>query len=105
MGDPLTDAKGRVFDTLASQIARNGDAEERLVVKMDIEGAEWHALHTAPDEMFARIDQLVIEFHETDQRHFIDVVRKLKRTFLVARRTFQQCGVPREGVAVSVPRL
>lgn len=84
VGDPLTDAKGRVFDTLASQIARNGDAEERLVVKMDIEGAEWHVLHTAPDEMFARIDQLVVEFHETDQRHFVDVVRKLKRTFLVA---------------------
>ena len=84
VGEALTDANGRVFDTLASQIARNGDAEKRLVVKMDIEGAEWQVLHAASDEIFARIDQLVVEFHETDQGQFVDVLRKLKRSFFIA---------------------
>jgi hypothetical protein len=33
---------GRVFDTLQNQIAKNLDAGKRLIVKSDVEGAEWN---------------------------------------------------------------
>jgi hypothetical protein len=71
---------GRVFDTLTNQIARNGDPDKILIVKIDIEGAELDSLMTTSDGVLARIDQLAMEIHGTDRR-FLDLVRKLKRTF------------------------
>ena len=75
---------GRTFGTIERQLAANGDAASRVVVKMDVEGAEWDAFLTAPDEVLARIDQLVVEFHGTDQRRFLNAVRRLKQYFHVA---------------------
>jgi hypothetical protein len=45
---------GRVFDTLTNQIARNGDADKILIVKIDIEGAELDSLMTTSDGVLAR---------------------------------------------------
>lgn len=84
IGDTVTDSEGRVFDTLANQIGKNGDRGKRLVVKMDVEGAEWDALLTTPETALGRIDQLVVEFHETEQARFIETLEKLKKTFIVA---------------------
>ena len=94
---PPYERGGRAFDTLDRQVARNGDGERHLAVKMDIEGAEWQVLRAAPDDTLARIDQLVIEFHETDQRHFVEVIRRLKRTFVVAHVHFNNAAC-HEGV-------
>lgn len=82
-GEPAT-IEGRVFDTLERQFARNGDGDARLVVKMDVEGAEWEAFLTAPDAVLSRIDQLVVEFHGTDERRFLTAIRRLKQYFHVA---------------------
>jgi hypothetical protein len=71
---------GRVFDTLTTQIAKNGDAGKILIVKIDIEGAELDSLLTTSDGVLAGIDQLAMEIHGTDRR-FLEMVRKLKRTF------------------------
>jgi hypothetical protein len=76
--------EGRSFDTLENQLARNGDATSRVVVKMDVEGAEWDALLTAPHEVLSRIDQLVVEFHGTSDRRYSVAVRRLKQYFHVA---------------------
>jgi hypothetical protein len=77
-----SDLDGRpVFDTLASQIARNGDLGKRLLVKIDVEGAEWEALWATPDGVFAQIDQLPMELHGVDDPLSLDVIRKLKRHF------------------------
>lgn len=70
----------RPYDTLTGQIAKNGDAGKRLVVKLDIEGAELASLMATPDRVLDRIDQLAMEIHGTD-RWFLEMVRKLKRTF------------------------
>jgi hypothetical protein len=79
---------GREFDTLASQIARNGDDGKRLVVKMDIEGAEWRTLLAAPDSLLDDVDQLVVEFHGVDRRRHLKVVRRLKERFYVGNLHF-----------------
>jgi len=87
-------AESRAFDTLASQIARNGDAGKRLVVKIDVEGAEWDALLATPDDVLARIDQLPIELHlpkgdfGEDATTFLAVLGKLRRHFVVANLHF-----------------
>jgi hypothetical protein len=84
--------ESRIFDTLSRQIVRNGDARKTLVVKMDVEGAELDALMRTPQWVLARIDQLAVEFHGTDER-YLDLVRTLKRTFHVAHLHFnnQSC--------------
>ena len=88
------DAAGRRFDSLASQIARNGDASRRLVMKMDVEGAEWASLPATPDEVLGRIDQIVIEMHanvaDASTQHRL--ITKLKSQFHVAHLHFNNFG-------------
>jgi hypothetical protein len=74
---------GRPFDTLANQIAANGDRGRRLVVKMDVEGAEWDSFLYTTDEVLERFDQLVVEFHRTDVDRFLVSMRRLKELFHV----------------------
>jgi hypothetical protein len=71
----------RPFDTLTNQIARNGDRGRRLIVKMDVEGAEWDSLLATPDAVLNRIDQMPMELHGVHEPRFLELVRKLKRTF------------------------
>ena len=75
---------GRPFDTLKNQIAKNGDSGKHLIVKMDVEGAEWDSFLSAPDEVLQRIDQMAVEFHGSDRARYIEAVRRLKRFFHVA---------------------
>jgi hypothetical protein len=84
VGDATETIAGRAYDTLARQIERNGDAGRRLIVKIDVEGAEWPSLRAAPEEILDRIDQLAIEFHRTDDPAFVETVKRLKRFFYVA---------------------
>ncbi|HEX7794521.1 MAG TPA: hypothetical protein VF456_09235, partial [Vicinamibacterales bacterium] len=46
------------YDTLPEQLARNGDIDTRLIVKMDVEGSEWASLIATPDSVLEQIDQL-----------------------------------------------
>ena len=89
-GDRRTDAEGRLFDSLENQVARNGDSGKQLVVKMDVEGAEWDSVLQMREEMLGRIDQLIFEVHGvargTDR--YLEVVRKLKKHFYVANLHF-----------------
>ena len=80
---------GRMFDNLESQFAKNGDLAKRLVVKMDVEGAEWDTLLRTPDAVLQRIDQLTIELHGIgDAERIMAVVGKLKRVFYIANLHF-----------------
>ncbi len=86
----MRDQDRRLFDTLESQIARNGDAGKRLLVKIDIEGAEWESLLATPDSVLERIDQIPMELHVPNgvtARH-MQVIEKLKRRFYVANLHF-----------------
>lgn len=72
---------GQPFDTIAAQIARNDDAGKNLLVKIDIEGAEWDSLMATPDAVLDGISQMPMELHGTDEPKFLDVVRRMKRQF------------------------
>jgi hypothetical protein len=96
VGDTAGTVDGRRFDTVSSQLAGNGDRSGRIVLKIDVEGAEWRSLLSAPDEVLARIDQLVVEFHwlkddqgrwHQDDTHLL-VVERLRQFFEVAHLHF-----------------
>ena len=89
-GERRVDEEGRLFDSLQSQFARNGDAGKHLVVKMDVEGAEWDSILKTPDEVLDRIDQLIFEFHgiERNAPFYLEVIAKLKRRFEIVHLHF-----------------
>lgn len=74
---------GRPFDTLANQIARNKDTGKRMVVKMDVEGAEWDSILATPDDVLDRIDQLAMELHGIDGPKPLEALTRLKAHFHV----------------------
>jgi hypothetical protein len=76
------------FDTLQNQIGKNGDTGRRLIIKMDIEGAEWNSLLTAPDELLASISQIAMEMHGVDDPKILEVIGKLKRDFYLVNLHF-----------------
>jgi len=92
VGDTAATADGRRFDTVRNQLARNGDGSKRIVLKIDVEGAEWDSLLSAPDETLAQIDQMAVEFHWIEDEKFrwvqedkyLRVVRRLRQFFEVA---------------------
>jgi hypothetical protein len=96
VGDRTETLDGRAFDTVSRQLEKNGDAANRVVMKMDVEGAEWPTLMAAPDEVLSRIDQLVVEFHFrrdagggwVDDEVDISVVSRLKQFFEIANLHF-----------------
>jgi hypothetical protein len=75
---------GRPFDTLAGQFARNGDAAVPLVMKIDVEGAEWDAFLLAPDSALSQIEQLDVEFHNVGDPKYVETIRRLKTFFHIA---------------------
>jgi hypothetical protein len=88
IADRTTVDEGRPFDTLENQVRRNGDGGKRIIVKMDVEGAEWESLLQTSPTMLERVDQLVMEFHGTEELRAIPVLRKLKKLFYVAHLHF-----------------
>jgi len=83
IGPARSREEGRLFDTLVDHLEANGDASKRLVLKMDVEGAEWEAFLSTPDDVLSQIDQLVVEFHWFETDTSLAVVERLTRYFEV----------------------
>jgi hypothetical protein len=79
---------GRVFDTIENQLARNGDGANRIVLKMDVEGAEWDAFLHASDAVLDRIDQIAVEFHGAGEANHVRALERLKQFFHVVHLHF-----------------
>jgi hypothetical protein len=88
IGDRTETIESRAFDTLAHQVADNGDKDKHLVVKLDVEGAEWDSLLSTPASVFHTVDQLVVEFHRVDDPRYLAVIRQLKNHFHLANLHF-----------------
>ena len=94
---PERDKNQRVFDTLENQIFKNHDTGKRLIVKIDVEGAEWDSLLATPDAVLDQIDQMPMELHlphspylraaVVNERH-LQVIKKLKQKFYVVNLHF-----------------
>jgi hypothetical protein len=63
---------------------------------MDIEGAEWDSLLTAPDELLASIPQITMEMHGFENPKIVDVLRKLKRNFYLVNLHFNNWSCTQE---------
>ena len=100
VGDTRKTVDGRVFDTIANQFAKNGDRSKRIVLKIDVEGAEWDSFLSVPDEILERIDQMAVEFHwlaDENARwihddNYLRVVQRLKQFFEVGHIHFNNWG-------------
>jgi hypothetical protein len=88
VGDRTGKSGSRFFDTLENQIRNNGDTGRRLIIKMDIEGAEWDSLLATPDDLLASIPQITMEMHGFDNPKIVEVLRKLKRNFYLVNLHF-----------------
>lgn len=83
VGDRAFVEGGRPFDTVEQQLAGNGDKGRRIVLKMDVEGAEWDSLMKISDEVLEQIDQMAVEFHKTGNEKYLRVIERLKRFFFI----------------------
>ena len=84
VGTTRSTEDGRPFDTLSDQFAHNGHDAAPLVMKIDVEGAEWDSFLLAPDSVFAHLDQLDVEFHHVDDPKYVATMQRLKRFFYIA---------------------
>jgi hypothetical protein len=92
VSDTTQTLDGRIFDTISNQLAKNGDRSKRIVLKIDVEGAEWDSLFSVSDRILEQIDQIAVEFHWVEDEGFhwvppdkyLRVVRRLKQFFEVA---------------------
>jgi hypothetical protein len=88
VADATKTEAGRLFDTIQNQFAKNGDAGKSLVVKMDVEGAEWDSFLHAPETTLQSIDQMAIEFHYVNDDRFVKTLQRLRQMFHVAHLHF-----------------
>lgn len=51
------------LNTFANHLHENGDADKSLLLKLDIEGAEWDVLDKLDDELLDKAVVLIVEFH------------------------------------------
>lgn len=84
VGTTRSTEDGRPFDTLSDQFTHNGHDATPLVMKIDVEGAEWDSFLLAPDSVFMHIDQLDVEFHHVDDPKYVATMRRLKQFFYIA---------------------
>ncbi len=60
-----TDNPKRLLNTLEHFVGANGHNDcDNMILKMDVEGAEWSFLATVSSETLSRFDQMVFEFHD-----------------------------------------
>ena len=91
VGPQQTTLDGQPFDTVAAQIARNGDTGKALLVKMDVEGAEWDSLLATPDAVLDTFVQMPMELHlrgSPDKSRFLTLVKRLKERFYLVNLHF-----------------
>jgi hypothetical protein len=91
VGPTAGTVEGRVFDTIEHQFTKNGDGAKRVVLKIDVEGAEWDSLLSTPDDVLQRIDQMAVELHWElensrwiQQERYARLVKRLKQFFEIA---------------------
>jgi hypothetical protein len=89
------DSEDRKFDSLESHITSNGHLGKALILKMDVEGAEWKSLLATNDIVLGQFSQIVIEIHDVyDENNFNLIepfLKKMANLFHVAHVHSNNC--------------
>ena len=83
VADDATDTEE--LKTLTTLIHQNDhDKEQHMILKMDVEGAEWGVLEHTDRHTLEQFDQIVLEFHEmmdfASMPRYIDCLKRLQET-------------------------
>lgn len=63
------------LNTLDNFVKLNGNSNrDDMILKMDVEGAEWSFLSTVSPELLSRFDQLIFEFHDLTEHKNSDAM-------------------------------
>jgi hypothetical protein len=74
-------SEDEIFHTLESLIARNGHAGQRdMILKIDIEGAEWNVFSGLRAETLEQFSQILVEFHELRQLNDNEIIWRILHT-------------------------
>lgn len=76
------------LDTLENFITRNGhEQNSNMILKMDVEGAEWDFLESVSSETLNKFNQMVFEFHDiiapktaAEMDRTINLIEKINKT-------------------------
>jgi len=79
------------FKTLTQQLADSGNAKAKdssLLLKIDVEAAEWKVFAEEPVENIKKFRQIVVEYHWLSEEHqhplYLQAVKKIEQAGLVA---------------------
>lgn len=96
----MTDPAASLY-TIEDHLARHDIAGDRLILKMDVEGAEFAALSAVPEEVLERFEQIVFEVHGLERvvedayrETFCAVFEKLNRLFTLFHVHANNCDGP-----------
>ena len=65
------------LDTLDNFLTINGDKGKRMVLKMDVEGAEWGAFDTMNVNTLWEFEQITVEFHDMHTEELWDIAYRV----------------------------
>ncbi len=83
-----TETNDPVFCTLQTALKANGhDKQKHLILKMDIEGAEWPVFENISEELLDGFDQMVFEIHglmkKNKWEYYAECLERLNRTHVL----------------------
>ena len=92
--------KDRSLNTLEHFIGVNGHTDcDNMILKMDVEGAEWSFLATVTSEILSRFDQMTFEFHnliapkdQSVMNATLACLNKINRTHSLVHLHASKCG-------------
>ena len=93
-----TDTENAQLKSLKYFLDRNGHLEQKnMILKMDVEGAEWDFLETVTPKILKQFDQIVFEMHNLvrskDSHRIISLLEKLNKTHALIHIHGNNCGV------------
>lgn len=95
------EVKEKSLNTLENFIKRNGhENKSNMILKMDVEGAEWSFLSTVSSETLSQFDQILFEFHDMTRPKDQSVmnatlacISKINRTHSLVHLHGNNCGL------------
>lgn len=69
--------ESKLLDTLENFISRNGhENNSNMILKMDVEGAEWDFLETVSSDTLNKFEQIVFEFHDLIEEKTVEEMER-----------------------------